>query len=121
MTNYILKILLTISLFFNVTLYFWIIQVNEFRDYVDNFVSESEEFINSEEFQNILSNTEKVLSDIYDESLSAIIDNTKEDILKYGEEKAKQAIEEKFKELWEDEVWALIEKAKSQIESEKSN
>lgn len=121
MTNFILKILLTISLFFNVTLYLWIIEVNEFRNYVDDFVSESKDFINSEEFQALLWKTEDTLSQIYNETLSSVIDKTKDDILKYGEEKAKEAIEERFKELWEDEVWALIEKAKSQIESDKSN
>lgn len=63
------KILLLISVFINVVLYFWWVDVWQYRNYVDSTIELGKQFSESDEFQKMKDNTKEIGTQIIDKAV----------------------------------------------------
>ena len=132
----ILKVILFISLFFNVSLYLWWMDVWQYRWYVDSTIQDVKDITASEEFQKLQTLIKDKFSETYNQNLgeSTLNEKVKEvsdSVTTFWADKAIEEIRQKYPKLSEEQVkelvWAAIEfqnasvKEMSEFTSEEKN
>lgn len=105
----LIKIILWISLAFNVALYFGWIDVGQYRNYVDKWIQTSKDIIQSPEFQTALTSAGDKLKQAYGKDLEQAQLQIKAQIRTQGEAKAREYIKKNFSGLNDTEITALLE------------
>lgn len=115
MEKLILKVLLALSLFFNVSLYFWWMDLGQYRNYVDKWIETWKEILTSQEFANLKTSAISKITNAYSWDIDKLKTKIISDIWKYWEDKTKDMLQEQYWKLDEKEIDVLIEDAKSQM------
>lgn len=113
---FFLKLVLTISLFFNFALYFWWMDVGQYRNYVDGTIEDVKEIWASEEFQTLKKLVKEKLVWTYNENLWDSVLNQKVQevqwtLTEFGVESATNKLKEQYPELTESEITQIIKAA----------
>lgn len=113
--NLLLKVLLIVSLFFNVALYFGWIDVGQYRDYVDQWIQSWRDIWNSEERKNLFNLVWEKFTQLYWSDVNVLLEDAKQKIKDYGTQKATEMLQEQYDKLDASDINTLVEQAKDEL------
>lgn len=123
--GFILKIALMISLFFNVALYYDLMDIDQYKNYVDKTISDVKDITDSEEFKNLQSLVKDKFTSVYQENvwdigLDTITSWIQETVKKEWISAAAKTLSEQYPALSEEQINQLIEAASKVITKEET-
>ena len=114
-----------ISLFFNVALYYDLMDIDQYKNYVDKTISDVKDITDSEEFKNLQSLVKDKFTSVYQENvwdigLDTITSWIQETVKKEWISAAAKTLSEQYPALSEEQINQLIEAASKVITKEET-
>lgn len=121
MINFIIRIILLISLAFNIALYYGWMDIGQYRNYVDKSIEDLKEIANSDEVKNLgnligdklKENTDELQSNL---DLEQVAKDLQKNIIEVGVNQAKENLEKEYKDLTQAQIDEIVKAARETLE-----